>query len=35
VGERALERQGDLRTATIVAMDQGETICLALDKKDF
>jgi CRP-like cAMP-binding protein len=35
VGERALERDGDRRTATIVAMDPGETITLALEKKDF
>ena len=35
VGERALEKQGDLRTASIIAMDPGETICLALEKKDF
>lgn len=33
VGERALEKQGDLRTATIVAME--DCICLALEKKDF
>jgi CRP-like cAMP-binding protein len=32
VGERALERDGDRRTATIVAMDSGETITLALEK---
>jgi CRP-like cAMP-binding protein len=35
VGERALEKQGDRRTATIIAMDPGETICLALNKEDF
>lgn len=35
MGERALEKPNDTRTATIIAMDEGETICLALNKEDF
>lgn len=35
VGERAMEQAHDRRSATVVAMNPGETLCLALAKADY
>ena len=35
VGERALKHKDDRRSATVMCLDVGETICLALEKDDY
>jgi signal-transduction protein with cAMP-binding, CBS, and nucleotidyltransferase domain len=35
VGERALKHKDDRRSATVMCLDVGETVCLTLEKDDY
>ena len=35
IGERALKNKNDVRSATVVCLDRGETLCLTLDKESY
>ena len=35
VGDKALTNDNDKRSATVIAIDKGDTICLTLEKDDF
>jgi hypothetical protein len=35
IGERALKKDEDVRTATVMCLDPGQTLCLTLDKQSY
>ena len=35
IGEKALKKNTDVRSATVMCLDYGETKCLTLDKKHY